>query len=289
MDPDGFRLLLAPDGWALLGALPPYRDGGRPRARDGAASAGPRPAARGRGPDAEPPAFTGSGQVRRVRRRHALHARRARAGHPAGRGRTPRPALPGRRRDEGRGPGLRRRRRRDRPGGARPRGPRRRAGRGDGGLRHREPASPRRGRASGTPTPSPSTSSPRASTPCSRTRRVGTPPGDGCSTPPPIRRPWPTCSPSGHRARARTEDRARHPPLGPPAGRPRAVGQRRRRRARGRAVVRPRSHPRARGARRSSSRREAARSSVDRDAPTSPGAGASTAPSAPSSTSPTAR
>ena len=26
MDPDGLRLLLAPDGWALLSALPPYRD-----------------------------------------------------------------------------------------------------------------------------------------------------------------------------------------------------------------------------------------------------------------------
>ena len=111
MDLAGLASLLTPEGWALLEALPAYDE-------QTAIRLGEHLREQGHDPVTVAAALTqsrlrqrGPGQVRGVRRRHALHPRRPGAGDPAG-GRGPaRPALRRRRRRPGARPRLRHRRR----------------------------------------------------------------------------------------------------------------------------------------------------------------------------------
>ena len=81
------RTLGSPDGRAILRGLPAVRRARGDAPAGPAAQGGPRPRLRRRPADPAAAAGPGGGQVRRVRRRHALHRRRARAGLPArGRG-----------------------------------------------------------------------------------------------------------------------------------------------------------------------------------------------------------
>ena len=120
--------------------------GGRLRRRPGRRGADPVAAAR-----------EGGRQVRRVRRRHDLHGRRARAGHPPGGRRPARPALPHRRGAPRVRPRLRHRRRRDGARRARPAGQGHRRRRGDGRGGRGQPAAlagrDHGGRARGGPAP----------------------------------------------------------------------------------------------------------------------------------------
>ena len=121
------------------GRARPGRRGDRGRRARRARDPGPAPALdlggpRGRGPHAGRAAPPGGAEVRGPGRPHVLHARRARAGHPAERGHPSGGAAPGRGHPLRRRPGLRDRRR---PAGVR-------AGRDHRGRRRAGPR-PRRG------------------------------------------------------------------------------------------------------------------------------------------------
>ena len=148
------------------GARPPRRHRGvgppgvAPGVRRGRRAGPPDPPAGGRVcagaglrcPAPVPAASPGAGQVRDVRRRHALHRGRPRAGDPVRGGCAPRGALPAGRGTPGPRPRLRHRRRRDGLRRARPRRPGGRRGRRDGDGGRREPAA--LARRTGRPRPS---------------------------------------------------------------------------------------------------------------------------------------
>ena len=140
MDLAGLATLLTPEGWALLEALPPYDESTAIRLGEHLREQGHDPVDRGRRADPVPAAPARRGQVRGVRRRDAVHPRRAGAGDPAGGRRPARAAVRQRRDRAGARPGLRHRLGRDGLRELRARGGRRRPGRPDGGRRDGQPA-----------------------------------------------------------------------------------------------------------------------------------------------------